>query len=260
MRKGWKPRRMWEEAYHKEAQLPTMYESKDGLHKAKVTALICTMNEAENLGYVLPRIPAWVDEVLLVDGHSSDGTTEVAKQLRPDILVLLQPGKGKGLAIRHGVAQAQGEIVVTLDADGTTNPEDMERFVHPLFEGYDFVKGTRLTQGRPPKMPLHRWFGNWLLAATANLLFATRYTDICSGYNAFWKQHFSKLDLNYAGSEMEQEMLVQLRDKKLRVAEVFHFDAGRIAGVSQTETIPADAIKGLLDLWVIVKERFRARK
>ena len=85
----------------------------------KITALVCALNEASNLPYVLPKIPPSVDEVLLVDGHSSDGTAELAHQLWPGIRVLQQPGKGKGEAMRFGIQQAAGDIIVTLDADGS---------------------------------------------------------------------------------------------------------------------------------------------
>src|SRR3990172_4321735 len=80
----------------------------------RITALICALNEEGSLPYVLPRIPGWVDEVLLVDGHSVDGTVELARSLRPDIRVLHQPGRGKGDALKCGVAAARGDILVTL--------------------------------------------------------------------------------------------------------------------------------------------------
>ena len=62
----------------------------------KISALICTLNEEENLPQIITRIPQWVDEVLLVDGHSKDKTVETARNIRPDIKVLYQPGRGKG--------------------------------------------------------------------------------------------------------------------------------------------------------------------
>ena len=70
--------------------------------RLKITVLICTLNEEGGLPHVLPKIPTWVDEVLLVDGYSTDNTVEVAVQLHPDIRVLYQPGKGKGDALRYG--------------------------------------------------------------------------------------------------------------------------------------------------------------
>lgn len=221
--------------------------------KPRTTVLICTLNEESNLPYVLPIIPDWVDEVLLVDGHSSDRTVEVARQLRPDIRVVYQPGQGKGIALRHGVQEAVGDIVVTLDADGETHPADIPRFVKPLLAGYDFAKGSRLANGKPPTMPWHRWLGNRVLATTCNLLFGTSYTDVCSGYNAFWKSAFQRLRLTYDGFEMEQELAAKVSKASLKVAEVPHHDAGRISGTSKTR----DVKQGLTDWFVIIRERFR---
>jgi len=121
-----------------------------------ITIVICALNEEENLPYVLPKIPGSVNEVLLVDGHSTDATVEVAKKLCPKIRVLYQSGKGKGDAIKFGVSQATGDIIITLDADGQTNPDDIDRFIAPLLNGYDLAKGTRLAHSRPPNMSKHR--------------------------------------------------------------------------------------------------------
>jgi len=153
-----------------------------GSAEPRITALICTLNEAANLPDLLPRIPDWVDEVLLVDGHSADETVEIARRLRPDIRVLFQPGKGD--ALRYGIKQASGDIVVTLDADGTTDPEDLHLFVEPLLSGYEFVKGSRFSRGLPANKPKHRMFGNFLIAMTFNVLYFRMYTYLFSGYNS----------------------------------------------------------------------------
>ena len=157
-----------------------------------ITVIICTLNEAENLPHVLPRIPDWVHEVILVDGHSTDDTVEVARRLRPDIKVLYQPGRGKGDALRHGIEHATGDIIVTLDADGATPPEEMPRFIEPLLAGYDFAKGARFIRGSTEGKPKHRILGNFIITLTFDLLFFKRYTDLCSGYNAFWKKAIEK--------------------------------------------------------------------
>jgi glycosyltransferase involved in cell wall biosynthesis len=217
-----------------------------------VSVIICTLNEAENLPYVLPAIPEWVHEVILVDGHSSDSTIEIAKKLRPSLRVVSQPGQGKGNALKHGVVQATGDIVVTLDADGQTSPEDIKKFIEPLCRGYDMAKGTRLSKGRPQDMTFHRWLGNKVLVLTSNLIFGTNYTDICSGYNAFWKRAFLDLNLKNDGFELEQEMNVKARKIGLNVIEVEYSDNGRLKNVSKVSGIR----QGFADLWVILKERF----
>jgi len=226
----------------------------DDRPRPRVTVLICTLNEEENLPHVLPRIPDWVDEVLLVDGHSTDRTVEVAKRLRPDIRVVYQPGRGKGDALRCGIQQATGDIVVTMDADGETDPAELHLFVEAIQQGYDFAKGSRLARNRPRRMPRYRWFGNKVLAWTFNILYGTRFSDICSGYNAFRKGALLGLPLSYDNCEMEQQMLARAVKAGLRIVEVPHHSEGRIDGASKVSGIK----QGFIDWLVVIKERFRA--
>jgi glycosyltransferase involved in cell wall biosynthesis len=218
-----------------------------------ISVLICTLNEEENLPHVLPAIPDWVDEILLVDGHSIDATVEVAKKLCPRIRVFYQTRKGKGDALKMGISEAKGEIIVTLDADGATDPAEMMNFIEPLIDGYDFAKGSRFLNSTPV-MPLHRKFGNWVLTMTSNILFNTKYTDICSGYNAFRKEAIKKIHLVSDGFDMEQEMNVKIKKTGLKVIEVACQDKGRHSGVSKTKAVK----QGLIDLFTIIRERFRA--
>jgi glycosyltransferase involved in cell wall biosynthesis len=234
-------------------------QTEDALLKAKaerklrITVLICTLNEEENIPHVLPRIPDWVDEVLVVDGHSTDSTVAAVRGLRPDARILCQPGRGKGDALKYGVEQASGHIIVTLDADGETDPQDIPKFIEPLLQGYDFAKGSRLASGRPSRMPRYRWLGNKILVLTCNLLYGTRYTDICSGYSAFWKRAFSNIELTYDNCEMEQQLLVRVKKAGMKIAEVAHGSDGRISGDSKINGIR----QGFIDWLVVVGERFR---
>lgn len=108
-----------------------------------ISVIIPTRNEAQNLRHVLPHIPPMVNEVILVDGHSTDNTIAVARQLRPSIRIIKQAGRGKGDAIRAGIAVSTGDIIVMLDADGSADPGEIPRFVKALMSGHDFAKGSR---------------------------------------------------------------------------------------------------------------------
>ena len=222
--------------------------------KPKITVLICSLNEEENLPYVLPKIPAWVDEVILVDGHSTDRTVETARELRPEIKVIYQPGNGKGDALKYGIQQANGEIIVTLDADGATNPQEINEFIKPLLNGYDFAKGSRFHGRFPQHKPWHRVFGNIVITVTFDLLFLRRYTDLCSGYNAFWKRVIAQINL-YSSDGFENEPLINCRvgKEKLRVIEVGHADKGRLNG----EVKELSWRQGVKAIKTIIRERFR---
>jgi glycosyltransferase involved in cell wall biosynthesis len=95
----------------------------------KVSVIVPTKNEAKNLPFVLPRIPAWVGEIVLVDGYSTDDTVAVARSLIPSIRVVNQDRPGKGAALRCGIQAARGDIIVTLDADGSADPAEIPTFV-----------------------------------------------------------------------------------------------------------------------------------
>jgi glycosyltransferase involved in cell wall biosynthesis len=122
-------------------------EAAVAIRSVTVSVVIPTLNEAENLPHVFPRLPQGLHEVIVVDGRSTDGTVEVARRLRPDVRIVMQDGKGKGNALAAGFAAATGDIFVTLDADGSTDAAEIPRFVSALCNGADFVKGSRFAQG-----------------------------------------------------------------------------------------------------------------
>ncbi len=222
-----------------------------------VSVIIPALNEAENLPHVLPRIPEWVDEVLLVDGHSSDGTTSITCDLSKSARVVIQNGRGKGAAIRSGFAAAKGDIVVILDADGSTDPKEIPAFVGALLSGADFAKGSRFLQGGGTvDMPLHRRLANKALVVLANFIAGTNYTDITYGYNATWRRHAIGLGLDIDG--WANEIITNLRAARsgLRVVEVASFEHKRIGGKAKLVAFSA----GWTILRAMLKEPFISRR
>lgn len=217
-----------------------------------VTVLICTLNEEENLPHVLPKIPGWVNEILLVDGNSTDHTIEVAQRLCPTIRILNQPDKGKGNALRYGIQESNGEIIVTLDADGSTDPSQIPDFIQPLVDGYDFTKGSRFLRTRPIMPPLRR-LGNRFFAVLANILYGTHYTDMCAGLNAFWGKILPSLDPAGTSFLDEPTLNIRLKKKGMRVIEIPQYDTGRITGKANENFLP----QGWRILRIIITERFR---
>jgi glycosyltransferase involved in cell wall biosynthesis len=205
-----------------------------------VSVVIPAMNEERNLPHVLPRIPKWVDEIILVDGNSRDATVAVARELVPDIRVVQQDRKGKGAALRCGFKAARGEIIVMLDADGSTDPSEIPAFVGALLSGADFVKGSRFLQGGgTDDMEWYRFLGNWGLVKLVTLRFGGKFTDLCYGYNAFWRDALERLVIDDVdGFEIETSLNIQALRAHLKIAEVPSMEARRVHGTSNLRTIP----------------------
>lgn len=205
-----------------------------------ISVVIPAMNEEQNLPYVLPRIPKWVDEIILVDGNSKDATVAVARELIPDIRVVQQDRKGKGAALRCGFKAARGEIIVMLDADGSTDPGEIPAFVGALLSGADFVKGSRFLQGGgTDDMEWYRFLGNWGLVRLVKMRFGGKFTDLCYGYNAFWRDALERLSIDEVdGFEIETSLNIQALRAHLKIAEVPSMEARRVHGASNLRTIP----------------------
>jgi glycosyltransferase involved in cell wall biosynthesis len=222
-----------------------------------ITVVMPTLNEAANLPHVLTRMPDIVDEIVLVDGHSIDDTVAVARSIRPEIRVVFQDRRGKGNALACGFAAASGDIIVMLDADGSTDPAEIPRFVEALLDGADFAKGSRYAPGgHSYDITATRALGNRVLSGTVNLLFRTSYTDLCYGYNAFWRHCLPHLDVTCDGFEVETLINVRLVGSGLRVTEVASVEHPRLYGTSKLRT----ARDGLRVLRTIVVERLRSRR
>jgi glycosyltransferase involved in cell wall biosynthesis len=214
--------------------------SPDHLQGHRVSVLIPCLNEADNLQYVLPAIPSWVHEVVIIDDHCTDDTVRVARQLLPGVVIATNTrAPGKGNALKTGMEAASGDILVQVDADGSEDPAEINAFVGALLAGADYAKGSRFIQGGGTSdMPALRRRGNAALTRFARMLFpGTRFTDLCYGYNAYWARVAPVL-LDAEGFEIETVMNLRAVRAGLRIAEVPSFEAERIHGEGKLVTFP----------------------
>lgn len=218
----------------------------------RISVVIPAHNEAKNLPYVLPLIPSWIHEVILVNDQSIDNTVEVASRVLPNIRIInTQSGRGKGAALRTGFAAATGDIIVMMDADGSSDPREAPRFIKALLAGAYLAIGSRfIDDGGSSDITRLRRFGAHVLISIANQLFQIRLTDMFCGLNAFWKDSLDFFKIDCDGFNVEALMILRVCKANLEIVEVPSYEHARIYGTSNFHTFE----DGWRVLKTIVKE------
>ena len=216
----------------------------------KISLVIPTLNEEENLGLVLQGLPKEIDEIVVVDGHSTDKTVEVAKQWGAKVIF---DNLGKGSALRKGMEVVSGEIVIMMDADCSHVTSEIPLLICGINSGYDICMGSRFIQGGGSEdiTPIRRW-GNKILVMLVNLLWHMNYSDLCYGYRAFRREIIPQLKLESDGFGIETEISIKAAKAKLKVLEVPSFEKPRFHGVGKLKVIR----DGWIVLLRILKELF----
>lgn len=213
--------------------------------RPRVSVVVPALNEARNLLEVLPTLLP-VEQVVLVDGGSVDGTVDAALSVLPHLDVVHQTRRGKGNALACGFEAVTGDIVVTFAADGSTDAAEMPRFIEALLAGADVAKGSRfLPGGGSEDLTRARDAGNRFLSRHASAMFDTAFTDVCYDYNAFWVDVLEELSLPDpqarqqgrgmpSGDGFEVEALISCRAAVtgLAITEVPSVERARLHGAS----------------------------
>lgn len=204
----------------------------------KISVVIPSLNEGGCIGDVIKRIPKdIVDEVLVVDGHSSDNTVDVARNI--GVKVLTQPGTGLGDAYRFGAKNISGDIMIILDADGSHVPEDIPKLVKKIKEGYDLVIASRLSGGnRSEEMPIYsfRYVANRAVSLSCKLLFGIKISDPWMGFRAIKRDVMLGLKTTSLGQEIDIEMLIRTSKTGHKIGEIKTYEPKRQYGKSKFNT------------------------
>ncbi len=217
--------------------------------KNKVTILVPTKDEGEGIEEVIKSLKPYAGEIIIVDGHSDDGTDKIARKL--DCRFFLDHGLGKGDGVRLGLTKAKGEVVLIFDGDDSSDIKDIPSLVEPILQNKaDLVIGSRRTGGtfdtNPVLTGLVRTAGADLLAALLNHRFGTKFTDILYSFRAIRRSIVLKLDLLANDFTIEQEMVINCLKKNFIVLEIPSREKARRWGQSKLRTI--SGIKMLLHL------------
>lgn len=198
----------------------------------KVTLLIPTLNEIDGIKEVMPKVKKeWVDQILVVDGQSTDGTAECARQMGYDVVI--QKKMGMRHAYMEALPHVKGDAVLTFSPDGNSIPELIPACIAKLKEGYDMVIVSRYKDGAKSYDDDEiTSFGNWLFTTLIGLLHGFPYTDAMVIYRAYRKDLIAELDLDKDESfETEEKMFstvvswepllsIRAAKRKLKIAEI----------------------------------------
>ena len=201
--------------------------------KATVSVIIPTLNEAGNLPYVLDTVPDWVDEVIVVDGRSTDDTERIARLMHPDIKVIHELTPGKGAALKAGFNAASCDYLIAIDADGSMDGKRIGDFRDALNQGAEYVKGSRfLPGGGSADITRFRRFGDRGICVLMRILFGAQYSDATYGYFAVRADRVDHLNIDSDGFEVETLVNIRAHRAGLKIAEIACFEGNRIHGAS----------------------------
>ncbi len=218
----------------------------------KITLLITSLNEIEGMKVICPRIQKdWVDEIMVIDGNSTDGSFEYAESL--GYRVVRQKSKGLAKGYAEAVPLAIGDVIIPFSPDGNSVPERIPELVKKMREGYDMVIVSRYLDGA--KSEDDNWFtgfGNWMFTTTINLLFGGHYTDTLVMFRAWKKELVRECQLEASTAGFEPQLAIQCAKRNLKVGEIPGDEPNRIHGIRKTNPIAG----GFSILWLIIKEFF----
>jgi glycosyltransferase involved in cell wall biosynthesis len=209
------------------------------VERSAVTVLVAAYNEAPVIGTVvreaLRAVPA--AEVLVVDDGSTDGTDRVAADAGARVL-RLGTNAGKGAAVRRGLPEARGDVIVLIDGDGQDDPAEIPLLVEALHPDVDLVVGSRFIGRFEPGAitPVNRW-GNRFLTSVINRLFGARLTDTQAGFKAFRAETLRRVNLSAHRFDIEVDLLLGVLRGGGRVVEVPVRRSARQHGASRLNSL-----------------------
>ena len=207
--------------------------------KPYISLVVPTLNEGRNiarlLGSVKRELSRYGYEIIVVDGHSTDDTVAISKRYGARVIY---DDKGKGSALERGFRAAKGSIIISMDADLSHRPKELKLLISGIEAGYDICVGSRfMSGGGSSDMPPLRVFGNKVFVDLVNLIYGSRYTDMCYGYRSFTKDALRKLRLVEPGFGIETEINIKARKARMKVLEVPSFEKKRSEGVGKLRTV-----------------------
>ncbi len=220
--------------------------------KLSVSLIVLTYNEREGMEKIMPHVrKSWVDEIIVVDNDSEDGTAEIAKKM--GLKVVQQKNNGRGHAFRIGMEYAKGDILVYFSPDGNEVPEDIPKLIKKINQGYDMVIASRFSKFSKSKdATLIRRIGNNTFTGIINLLFGIKLTDAVNGFRAIRKEVMQKINTDARYFDIEIQMSIRCGKNGYKIAEIPTVEPERVGGKAKLNTI----VDGWKYVLLILRELF----
>jgi len=221
----------------------------------KVSLVIFTLNEIEGMKVIMPQIKKeWYDELIIVDGGSTDGTIEHARDY--GYFIFIQKEKGAGAAFQEAMEKVAGDVVIIFSPDGNSVPERIPDLIEKMKEGYDLVICSRYLDGaKSYDDDLITAFGNRMFTGLINMLFGSNMTDGLVMYRAFKRSLVKDLEINTKTLSFGTQLLIRATKRKLKIGEIPGDEPKRIGGIRKMRPLK----NGLYELSMIIKEFFTWR-
>jgi glycosyltransferase involved in cell wall biosynthesis len=222
----------------------------------KVSIVVFALNEIDGMKVIMPRIKReWYDQLIIVDGNSTDGTIEYAKEYGYDLF--MQKEKGAAAAFRVAMERVTGDILIFFSPDGNSIPEMIPPLIEKMKEGYDMVIVSRYLDGaKSYDDDIVTAFGNRMFTRLISLLFGYKITDSLVMYRAFKRKIVEELDINTKYASWGTQILTRLIKRNLKIGEIPGDEPPRIGGVRKMSPIK----NGLQELYMIMREFIKWRE
>ena len=193
---------------------------------------VLTLDEIDGVSAIMPQVKKeWAEQIVFVDGGSTDGTIEKAKELGFEVIHQKNKNKGEGNACRIGTDATQSDFVMFFSPDGNDLPEDIPKLIEKAKEGYDVVHISRF--GKNSVSEDANWierFGNYMFTFLVNTFFGAKYTDALNGFRIIKRELWDELKTDAQYLNIEQQTCIRLAKRKIPIYEIESREPDRIGG------------------------------
>tara|TARA_Y100000817_G_scaffold252125_1_gene204690 strand:+ start:940 stop:1611 length:672 start_codon:yes stop_codon:yes gene_type:complete len=217
-----------------------------------IVLLVFTLNEIDGFKKIMPYVKReWVDDIIVVDGGSTDGTIEEAE--RQGFKIIHQKNKGHGGAIVTGMENTNHDAAIFFGPDGNHEPEEIPRLIKKFEEGYDQVLISRFGKGSiNDDANFIEWFGNKMFVFLANAFFCGNYTDTLNESRIISRKAYEELNFNALKMDSTQQLSIRGLIKKQKIVELVGNEPARVGGKKKMRPLPVGASLS----WQIIREFF----